>query len=81
MPVSAHPEQRREAHGLVRKEEGRDDPNEAQRANADHQEEAIEALELDHQQPWGGLAKRKPRKEGRVRQMADEAALIRPTDR
>jgi hypothetical protein len=68
-----HAEQCHEAHGLVRKEEGRDDPNE--------EEEAIKALELDHQEPWGGLAKRKPRKEGRVRQMADEAALIRPADR
>jgi hypothetical protein len=43
-----HAEQCHEAHGLVRKEEGRDDPNE--------EEEAIKALELDHQEPWGGLA-------------------------
>ena len=44
-----HSEQRHKAHGLVRKEQSPDDPNEAQRGHAEHQENAVEALQLDHQ--------------------------------
>ena len=44
-----HAEECDEAEGLVREQERRDDPDEAERGHAEHQEQAIEALELDHQ--------------------------------
>src|ERR1700730_15453958 len=49
MPVRAStPSSATKPHGLVRKEQSPDDPNQAQRGHAEHQEQAVEALELDH---------------------------------
>ena len=44
-----HAEHCHEAHGLIRKEQSRDDPDEAQWGHAEHQKQLAEALELDHQ--------------------------------
>jgi hypothetical protein len=44
-----HAEYRHEAKRLVRDEEGRNDPQKTQRSDAEHQEQPVEALELDHQ--------------------------------